>query len=288
MFLLSSENIGLSLGFSPFIIGATLLAIGTSLPELLTSLIAVKKEEVDFIISNVIGSNIANIFLILGISTLIVRNIKIGRDLLSLDIPLLIAATGVLLVVMGDGVVTRGEGILLLIGSIIATFGLVNNYGHDSNEKKKKTSLHWKWPLLTVASAICLYFAASWTITSVVQLADILHISSAVIAASAVAVGTSLPELAVSIQAVRKNEFSLAIGNVVGSNIFNALIVVGLPALFLSIPVPKEVYSLGFMFLILSVISFLLVGMTKKITFYEGAFFLLFYTIFIGKLFSFF
>jgi cation:H+ antiporter len=292
----SSEKLGLIMGISPFLIGVTIIAIGTSIPELVTALFAVAEGEPSFVAGNVIGSNIANILLVIGISAIIVKKIEVKNSLIELDLPLLSASTIILTIMVMDGEFTFGEGILSLIGFSIYGFytyathkkHTLENAAHKIKESlSKKPMFTWTTPVMILLGGVGVYFGAEWTIKAVIELAKMFKVDSAIIAVTAVAVGTSLPELAVSIGAARKGKFEIALGNIFGSNIFNGFVVMGIPSLITTLPVPPILISVGIPILVATIILFVFSGLEKKIYNFEGAMYLTIYVLFLGKLFNF-
>lgn len=290
-----SAKLGLVLKISPFVIGVTIVAIGTSIPELVTSLFAMAKGEPGFIVGNVVGSNIANILLIIGISALIVRSLQMERSLIELDLPLLSASTMILVVMIMDGTFSFSEAILSLIGFVIYT---IYNFSTQMQHKLEIASatikeavagekFTWKIPAFIIGGCAGIYFGADWTIKSVIELSKLLNLDTSIIAITAVAAGTSLPELAVSISAAHKGQFEISIGNILGSNIFNGFVVMGIPALFQDLPIPEAVLKTGLPFLIGTTILFVFSGIGKKIYNFEGAMYILIYILFLGNLFRF-
>lgn len=216
-FVRYSEKLGLSLGVPQFIIGITVISIGTSLPELVTSLFSVFEGETGFVAGNVIGSNIANILLVIGVSTIIAKKIEISRSLIRLDLPLLVASGTILILTLKDGIFTFTEAIISIVGFVI--YIIYSIYSHketigDKEEKimKKlkidgKPPFKWSYVVYILASCVAIFFAAKLTISSTISIATFLNLDTAIIAISAVAIGTSLPELLVAGVSAKKREF---------------------------------------------------------------------------------
>lgn len=306
-FLKSSEKIGLALGLTPFIVGVTIVAAGTSFPELISSLFALSQGATDIVVANAVGSNVANILLIIGAATIIGRRLVIDKDLINLDIPLLAITTSLFIAVIWDGLVTLPEGIVLLVGYAIY-FLYTIFYKEDSeiaaeelpmpaekNEhvveslKKKKTDrpkIKFTDIAFLIGGSLGLIFGAQYLIKAVVELSSIWNIAPGVIAISAVAFGTSLPELLVSGMAAYKGNAEVALGNIFGSNIFNMLMVVGIPALITNLEIDERTITIGLPFLIISTILFIFSGISRKIHLWEGVFYILIYLLFIVKLFG--
>jgi len=286
----SASKLGAILGLSQFIIGVTIVSIGTSLPELASSISAVLKGVTEIVAGNVIGSNIANILLVVGLAAILSKKgrLEVSRNLINLDLPLL-AGAGVMLMLMflWDGKITFGEGIIALLGYIVYLhYALKHKEGKQEKEEIKKEKLNLRIILGLVLGAIFIYYGANYAIESVIKISEILNIGTAVIALSAVAIGTSLPEIFVSVSAARKGKDEIALGNIFGSNLFNGFVVLGLPALFKTLDVTSEVLSIAIPFFIAATLLYVISGITRKIYKWEGAMYLLIYILFIVKLFN--
>lgn len=303
-FTKGAEIAGLKLKIKPFIIGVTIVSIGTSLPELVTSMIAVFNNEAAIVVANAVGSNIANILLIVGAASVLAGVLVVKRSLIDLDAPLLAISTAVLLGVIWDKQVTGFEATVLILTYIIYvayTIKTGQTQGdeverEDSKIKKEvknnlkademPTNVAMSWhrtALLMLVGAVGIYFGADWVIKSVTELGGLLGTSSAVIAITAIAFGTSLPELVVSISAARKGNFEIALGNVFGSNMFNSLMVIGIPGLFTDLPIDPITYQVGIFFLIVATLLYIFSGISRRIYKWEGFMFLILYFLFIAK-----
>ena len=295
-FTTAAERIGLHLKISPFVIGVTIIALGTSLPETATSIIAVLEGHSEIVVGNVVGSNIANILFVLAITAIVGKHLHVNKDLINIDLPILFGSTVFMFITTLDGKFTYIDGTLCLIalGTYI-TYNIMSHRNIAEEEmkeisKKKRQEKEEKFPVKYVGilfvSAFFLYFGADFTIDSVVQLGIIFNIGTEVIALSAVAIGTSLPELAVSVMAAFKGKADLALGNVTGSNIFNALGVMGIPAFFGDLTIPAEIISFTIPAMILITVLYIFITMDKQVTKWEGITLLLLYVAFMGKTFG--
>jgi len=306
----SAEKIGLAVGFSPFIVGVTIVGVGTSFPELISSLAAVFKGVPEVVAANVIGSNIANILLIVGITAIIGRRIVVIKSLIDLDLPLLAIGTVLLLGAVWDKQVTFGESLLMLAAyGVYLLYTILHKDTTDSEEiteilpsrqerrKHITTQKHEQIvrPKLTVKDFIMLFvgiagliFGAKYLIDALVNLSMILNVATGVITITAVAVGTSLPELLVSAKAAFQKESEIALGNIFGSNVFNALVVIGLPGLFHLLPLDNQTFTIGVPTMALATLLFVISGISRRIYMWEGAFYIFVYILFIAKLFSWF
>ncbi len=299
-FTQTAEKIGLHFKLSPFIIGVTIVALGTSLPEIATSVISVIGGHSEIVIGNVVGSNIANTLLVLGFTSVIGGCLVVNKNIIKVDLPILLGATAMLYITTLDGNFTYIDGILSLLA--LATYLVYNATSEHRVEEKemreiskkkvkeikesKKDHLHIKYPFILIGSGILLYFSANYTIESVVKIAEFLKIGTDLIAISAIAIGTSLPELAVSATAAKNGKSDIAIGNITGSNIFNALGVMGISSIFGDLHIPSNFITTTIPILVVVTILYTFVTMEKHISKWEGITLLLLYTAFMGKTFG--
>jgi cation:H+ antiporter len=284
--LASSEKIGLRIGLSPFIIGVTIVAFGTSLPELISGFVAVANGVSEIVVANAVGSNIANILLVVGISAIVGKRLSVSKDLIDLDLPLIALSTAIFLLVAYDGSVTFFESMFLVITYVIYLgFSLI--YKDDEADKKvKRPKFTPNDILMLVIGIIGLSVGAKFMVDSIEALSLMLNIGAGIIAISAVAIGTSLPELIVSVKAALRKQSEVALGNIFGSNIFNVLAVVGLPGLFATLTIDPQTIAIGLPVLLMATILFIISGISRRIHVQEGALFLMLYVIFITKLFG--
>lgn len=282
-FVEAAERIGLAAGIPPFIIGVTIVALGTSLPELASSVEAVLMGDSKIVIGNVAGSNIANIALVLGLVAVVGRQVKVKDGIMNIDIPILVSSAFLLWFVAYDQIVTIFEAIILLGALAVFLFYSLNN---NEGEETEKTKVEIKDIGILVFAGIAIKFSAEYTIKSIIELSKLLGIGSEVIAASVVALGTSLPEVFVSMAAIRKGKTDIAVGNILGSNIFNTYAVMGIPALVGTLIIPDNVIHFVLPFMVALTIMFAVMCITKKISRWEGLMLLLFYGLFMVELFS--
>lgn len=228
-----STEIALKGGISHLVIGLTIVAFGTSAPELVVSINASLTGQGDIAIGNIVGSNIFNIAVILGISS-VIHPLQAKRQLTRIDIPLLILATIVLTVLFWNGTLNRLEGSIFLIGIILYTiFSLYYSRKHEEKVEKSIGELEkqpepWYKDILYLGGGLAiLIFGSHLLINNAVSIAQELGVSEAVISLTIVAVGTGLPELTTSLVAALKKNTDIAIGNIVGSNLFNILAIAG-------------------------------------------------------------
>jgi len=282
-FLDSAEKIGLALGLSPFVVGITIVAMGTSLPELITSTIATVRGATEFAASNVVGSNIANVLLIIGLAAIVGKRLKIEFDILKVDMPLLFGATVVLALTLYDGLFTFYEGILCFVIFLIYLAYSLSVKRLKIDEKKHR--LKWYVPVVFLLSCAGVFVGSNYTVESVIKLSDLLGFgSTSVIALTAVALGTSLPELFVSITAVRRGNMEMAVGNIIGSNIFNIGLVMAIPSFIMTLTAPPAVL-MGVVFMIAATLLYVFCSLDKEVSAFEGAMLIALYLLFIAKMF---
>ncbi|MDG0995970.1 MAG: calcium/sodium antiporter [Gammaproteobacteria bacterium] len=226
----------------PIVIGIVIIGFGTSAPELFISGMAAIDGNGGLALGNALGSNIANILLILGVTAIITPLVVIKRTVL-FDFPVLLLATAILWLTLKDGQLDRADGSLLIIVLVIALAALsyVAMRTASFSTLEIPTYSQSKAIAWTLFSLVCLLIGSKILVISAVAMAESFNIPDLVIGLSIIAIGTSLPELAASISAARKGHSDLAIGNVIGSNLFNSMAVVGIPAMLQTYPVAKEV-----------------------------------------------
>ncbi len=252
-----SSNLAIKIGIAPLVVGLTVVSFGTSAPELVVSLKAALSGNGSISLGNVIGSNIANIALILGVAALI-RPLNVHANVIMREIPIMIAISLLLLVLLIDGEVGFIDGIILFGGLIIYLVVSVIMARKEKNAEvdaefeeglKSKFGIPLSIVFIIVGLGLLL-FGANLFVQSAVAIAKIFNVSDAIIGLTIVAIGTSLPELITSVVAAYKKESDIAIGNVVGSNIFNILGILGITALVIPIS------SLGISYVDLGVMLF--------------------------------
>ena len=286
----AAEKIGISLKISPFLVGVTIVSLGTSLPELVSSIIAVYQNSSEIVFGNVIGSNIANIFLIIGAASLISNTLIIEYEVINVDLPLFVSSAFLLSLTVLDRNFSINEAILCILGYIVYILYTINSGKEEQqseNINSSDKSFLFKQIIIVIISSLLIFFGATYTIKSVTKISEILEIGQELIALSAVALGTSLPELIVTISATRKGNPEIAVGNVLGSNIFNSLMVMGIPRLIGKLEISDNVLSSGLLVLLMGTILFFFVTQDKQVTRWEGLMFFIFYAWFIGNIFGF-
>ena len=285
-----------NVGISPLVIGMTILAMGSSAPEMMVSATAALDGKTDTAVGNVLGSNIANIALILGITALI-KPLSISSGVLRRELPLMIGVTLLAGVLLWDSHLGFYEGVLLfaLFGAFILTMLRISR-----NEKKNGDAFieeqesevpegvsNGKAAMWVVIGLIVLPLAADVLVDNAVIIAQYFGMSDLVIGLTIIAVGTSLPELAASLAGVMKGEDDMAVGNIIGSNVFNILAVMGIPGI-LNPSILSE-YAMGRDFWVMLAVSLLLVvmalGKSRSVNRIEGGILFTIFAVYQGYLF---
>ncbi len=250
-FVMGAAAVARFLGLAPLLIGMIIIGFGTSAPELFVSTLAAMQGSPELALGNAFGSNIANIGLILGV-TAIILPIAVKRGILRKELPLLIVVTALAWLLLIDGELSRADATVLLVALLVLTTWLVlqarqhsgdelaGQADHTADARALSKRAAWAW---TVGGLI-LIVASSWLLVwGATGIATALGWSDLVIGLTVVAVGTSAPELAASIAALRRGENELALGNIIGSNLFNGLAVVGVAGLIAPAAVSSELLN---------------------------------------------
>jgi cation:H+ antiporter len=248
-----SSRLASALGVSPLVIGLTIVAYGTSAPEMAVSVKSAWAGQADLAVGNAVGSNIFNVLFILGLSALIVP-LRVSSRLIRLDVPIMVGASLLLALLLADGSLGRVDGALLFAGALGYTAFQVRKSPAGTTDTSRSELQPQQSPdrsavpnvLLAVPGVALLVLGSRWLVAGAVALARVLGVSELIIGLTVVAAGTSLPEVATSILAAARGERDIAVGNVVGSNIFNVLAVLGLAALLSPSALPASPALLRF------------------------------------------
>lgn len=291
-----ASSVGRKLNISDLVIGLTVVAFGTSSPELFVNIFASIKGNTDIAIGNVLGSNIANIFLILGVSAVICP-LAVGKGTVWKEIPLSLLAALLLGIMANDRLIdksdisalTRIDGLVFLAFFVIFlyyTFGIAKMIeGIDSHIPQKQYSL-LKSSIFIIAGLVALGVGGNWIVEAAVHIASRFGVSQSLIGLTIVAVGTSLPELATSAVAAYRKNAEIAVGNIIGSNIFNIFFVLGISAVIKPLPFnPNNNIDIGVVILAsLLLFLWMFTGKKRSLDRWEGIFFLILYVGYIAFL----
>ncbi len=244
-----SAKIARLLGIHPIIVGLTIVALGTSMPELLVSLTAALKGQSDVALGNIIGSNVSNIGLILGLSAL-ARPLNVHPNLLKSEIPIVIAVSIVFWLLCLNGTLGRIDGMVLVIGFVIYLSLVIRgarrdakNYQRTDEQNNTFRSTVMKNSILVLIGIAALKFGADWVVDSATEISRRFGVSELILGLTIVAIGTSLPELATSVVAALKKEGDISVGNIIGSNIFNMMFIAGPTAIIRPLTVQSTLNS---------------------------------------------
>ena len=290
LFVAGAKQVGVAFGMSSFAIGVLIVGLGTSVPELASSLAAVMAGTTEIVIANVVGSNITNILLIVGILAALGGPILISKNLLQTELPIFFIATVHLLASVYDGVIDRVESVLL-VGTLTAYIWYLLSSSKEVGDAELDPADRQKVQLTSIVFIVlgltAVLVGAHYTVLMAVNIATGLSVPIGLVSIAAIAIGTSLPELFVSLQAIRNNEADLAIGNIFGSNAFNILMVVGVPGLFMPLVADVVVMDLGILILLAASLILFVTGLARQIQKWEGVMMLLFFAFFLVKLIEF-
>ena len=288
----AASRLAVLFGISPLVVGLTVVAFGTGSPELAVSMQSAWTGRPDIAVGNIVGSNTLNVLLVLGLAALIAP-LQVSRQLVRLDVPLMIVVSLVFYLFAADGTIGRMEGLLLFCGLVVYTVFAIRKSrreisqpsGSDAPAMSEARSRHALIPslgdvLLVMAGFGLLVLGAYWIVAGAVAVAHVLGVSELVIGLTIVAVGTSLPEIAATVVAGLRGERDMAVGNVVGSNLFNILAVIGLSSLVspVGLHVPRAALRVDIPIMVAAAIACLPIFLTgHRIDRWEGGLFLGYY-----------
>lgn len=268
------------LGVSPLIVGLTVVAFGTSAPELAVSVQSSLQGQTDLAIGNVVGSNILNILLVLGVAA-IITPISVHERVVKLEVPIMIAVSVLLLVLSFDGMLSRLDGALLFSGILLyILFTIKTQHKVEVSESEQESSSGFVGIILQLLFIIIglglLVLGSQWLVNGAVVIAELFGLSKLVIGLTIISIGTSLPELATVVVASLKKQEDLVVGNVVGSNLFNILLVLGATSLVAPNGIVVSETAIGFDMPIMIAVAFLCLPIlfNGKIQRWEGGLFL--------------
>ena len=250
LFVRGASGLAVRFGISPFVVGLVIVGFGTSTPELAVNLSAAVRGTTDIAIGNVVGSNIANVGLILGISAL-VAPLVVRMRMLRIEVPIMLGASGLLWLLALDGGITRWEGLLMLGAFLGFLLFMLQQSRLESAAVREElagasqpTHAAWTTVLFIIGGLGLLMAGSDLCVQAAIALARAWGMSELLIGLTIVAVGTSLPELASSVVAAAKGQSDIALGNVIGSNIYNILFILGTTAMIKPLPVARSLETI--------------------------------------------
>jgi cation:H+ antiporter len=289
----SAERLGLALGMSPFAVGVLIVSAGTSLPELVSSVVAVSRGSSEIVVGNVLGANLSNLLLVMGAVALAAgRQIRLGEQYILIDLHFLLGAVFLLALALKDGLLSRVEGGVLLVAYGVYVLYLMKEGRTEADltlgfDPEARARVRRRFPLpdvfVLLAASALIYLGARFTISSLESLALLAGVAPALVALTLLSLGTTLPELVVSATAARAGKADVAVGNILGSCVFNALAVAGAASLVGPVTASDDMLSLPLPVLGASALLFYLLTLDKRVSRWEGILFLLLYGLFIAE-----
>ncbi len=286
-----ATNLALHFGISPLVVGLTVVAFGTSAPELVASVVASLEGSTDMALGNVVGSNISNIALVLGLAA-VIRPIQVERQITRRDAPLALGVSILLVLFLLDGVLERWEGMILFAGiigyviwSVQSTHKGVDLEMREEVDVEQGEQPIWKGVVYVLVGLVGLAVGADWFVEGAKHIAHLLGVSEAVIGLTVMAIGTSLPEIATVVAASLRGMSDLITGNAIGSNIFNILSVLGAASLVVPLSMGNITYfDLG-VFVGSALFVWLMMFTRQELSRWEGMLLILGYVIYVLYLF---
>jgi cation:H+ antiporter len=289
-FTQSAERVGLALGMSPFATGVLIVSAGTSLPELVASIVAASAGSTEIVVGNVLGANLSNLLLVMGaVAVFARRSVRLGDQYILIDLHFLLGSALLAALVLRNGTVGRIEGGALLVAYAIYMLYLVREgrtekdltIGVDAEAIRESPTFPWRDVLVMVAAAALIYVGARYTIASLESFALQMDVAPDLVALTILSVGTTLPELVVSAIAARAGKAEVAVGNVLGSCVFNTLAVTGAASLVQPLVATPEMLGLPLPVFAAAALLFYLLTLDKRVSRWEGWLFLIVYGLFI-------
>lgn len=285
-FTQSTEKIGTYFKLPAFVIGVFILGIGTSLPELISGIISVSKQSSEILAGNIIGANISNILLITGLAVVVNKNnISLNNDYMYIDLHFLLGSFLFFYIIAYDGHIGVVESVFGLVMFVIYSTYLIKAEKKENSVEYTPTN---QFPvvsfLVLILSGVGIFFGAEFTISSLEKIASELLIPKSIVALTLLSLGTTLPELAVNISAIKQGKTEMAIGNVLGSSVFNTLVIPPVASFFGAITVSDNLLTFSLPLMAACGLLFYLLTHDKKISVWEGLLFICLYGLFLVKI----
>ena len=261
--------------------GLRSLHLERPLPELATSIASIYSGTSEIVTANVVGSNITNILLVLGLTAVFGKQIKLNFNIWEIDMPMLLASAFILYLSLMDQNLSIYEATLFLIALTVFLINSVKGSSSDDDTREKVQMMDVGRLLI---GGVLVFIGAKYTIYGIENVAALANVSPEFISLTAVALGTSLPEVVVSIAAAKRGKHAIAVGNVLGSNIFNTYAVMSIPRFLGDLEIADAIMQQGLPFMIVSTIIFGAVTISQKISRWEGTLLILIYLFYIGEL----
>ncbi|MGD9602211.1 MAG: calcium/sodium antiporter [Gammaproteobacteria bacterium] len=286
----SAERVGLALGMSPFAIGVLIVSAGTSLPELVSSVVAVLRDNSGIVVGNVLGANLSNLLLVTGAVAIVAgRQVKLGDQYILIDLHFLLGSALLLAMSLRDAAVSRIEAGFLLVAYVVYLLYLLKEGRTDKDltfgldDSARVARFPWRDVAVILAASAFIYVGARYTVGSLESMAVQLGIPPDLIALTLLSLGTTLPELVVSATAARRGRADVAVGNVLGSCVFNTLAVTGTAALVGPLGASEDMLVLPLPVFGMGALLFYLLTQDKQISRWEGMLLLTIYGLFMTE-----
>ena len=292
-FTVSAERIGLALGMSPFAIGVLIVSAGTSLPEMVSSIIAVTRGTSEIVVGNVLGANLSNLMLVMGVVAVVApRQVRLGEQYILIDLHFLLGSAFLLTLSLKDGAITRPEAAFLIAGYATYLLYLMKEgrtetdltVGLDGAVQRRTARFPVDQLAVLALTGFFVYLGARFTVSSLEAIASRLGVAPSIVAVTILSVGTTLPELVVSATAARTGRPDVAVGNILGSCVFNSLAVAGVSGLIGRVQATDDLLSLPLPVFGFGALLFYLLTLDKRISRWEGILFLLSYGLFVMEI----
>lgn len=289
-FLMGAERIGFAIGLAPLAIGIFIIGFATSLPELASVISAVFQNHLSLPTTIIIGSNIVNILIILGVAALLFTRIDIEYHTLRRSLLFLVFIVGVFLIIVLDGTIVFFEGVILsLLFVLYLLYKIKEIQQRAKNLKKVSVPPKKVIDMITsfvmfVVGGVFIFLGAKFLISSAIEISQILQVAEEFIGLTAIAIGTSTPELAVAIHAFKEKKSAIAIGGIIGSSIFNLTLVLGVGAILSPLSLDTATLATAMPMMIFAMSLLVFFAILKRIYMWEGVIFLSLYLLFILKL----
>jgi cation:H+ antiporter len=282
----SAEKIGQWLSLPPFVIGIFIVGIGTSLPELISGIISVRQGASEILPGNIIGANISNLLLVTGFSVALSwKTISLGSTYIYIDLHFLLGSFFIFYMISYDGIINFPEAFIgILVFVVYSVYLIRSGTPTEISALTPKKSFPTRAFLILIAAGVGIYYGADYTVQSIQGIARGMGVPESIVALTVLSLGTTLPELAVNITAIRQNKAEMAVGNVLGSCIFNTLMIPAIASLIGAIKVPAVLLSFSLPVMAGTGVLFYLLTQDKRISVWEGLMFVMIYILFIIKI----
>lgn len=289
-FTRSAERVGLALGLSPFAVGVLILSAGTSLPELVASIVAASRGSSEIVVGNVLGANLSNLLLVMGAVAVCARgSLRLGEQYILIDLHFLLGAVVLAALALRDGTLGRGEGLALLAAYAVYLVYLIREgrtqadltLGADGGPARAPRRFPWRDVAVMATTAVLIWLGARYTVASLEAVARLAGVPADIVALTLLSVGTTLPELVVSAAAARAGKADVAVGNVLGSCVFNTFAVMGAASLVAPVSATPDMLALPLPVFGAAALLFYLLTLDKRVSRWEGLLFLLVYGLFV-------